>query len=1052
MDNQSIQSHIKKEKSHRQPTYKYIIGNLFSNFYIPSKKSIILIAILFCVNVIFSHIKFEFFTFDYFIKSESNEYQNLIAILSGLGVIIISLVILVAECLRDDYDTDRARVLLKESYIYPLSSLWILSFFNFIFGKVNFLSIIPIITIGIFSFISLIKVIGVLLNKAEFIKKRNDLFKERLKQNIELAFDERIGNNFLLSKLNETEIKLVYTPFHQLENENEFYIIKSDQVGFIYDVNLDKLKLISDIIETEARKNGFTFSKDFEPKIQIENDLITNTIIRHPTAIDKERFLLKRFYEQVGNKKPNLIAFKKKLINDQVQLKKIFSLAKSAFIIKPIENITLEMRYEIAGLKDQLLEAINKSQFRKIDELANLYVGLLEGFLESLKDYGGGYSFEQARKERNSFISEWEQIRWLSNDLRDLFEAVFKMEDKKIILEIISLPREIAKLAIENHDQYIFQVFLDFHLLIYTHAKKLKDIELKSFFIDLSWRYLRELSEFYIEYHLRSQSKDIKEKNILKDFAIYFFNVFQLLLKSAFTLDDKDSFDDFLEVTINLFQYFKPSDSKFNSNMLNIYLNDLSKTQQEEVIEKQNQLEKQMQLENLEKEINSRRQQMLYGVASWILFVILNNEKKESKDLLNIISAKLPTNTIKFTELFLDLYSEEVKDFWGWDFWQPIPEREAVFVNTDKNLVNFYAVKNLKNIGLISDDKILKIVLPHNRILRNLAEEDSDLLIFLKELKNTPKMLEGILNSEQIEKIDAFIQILKNAQSEQNDYEKKVLREISISEVKKLEFNREFIKSFEDHSSIRQIFNYLSLFKDESLSPPNNNLKRFGINVVDDKAVFVNDWFISYGGWGSHYGEQFAIIENNKIILDLITHTVDQKDISIEELLSSQKNYQDLFFLSIRSPFPENTEMNRHFVPKWRINNQSNEDPNLIGYFETNENLIPIYSCNECSNPPNLFLLNRKKLGVLRQHSPLEKNEEEPLREKCFYINVQAFSEQSELTNKFLMKPPEWLLKYGEKEKQKEYLYELVLIHIFEKLEFEMDKSFLGFKLKKEKK
>lgn len=76
----------------------------------------------------------------------------------------------------------------------------------------------------------------------------------------------------------------------------------------------------------------------------------------------------------------------------------------------------------------------------------------------------------------------------------------------------------------------------------------------------------------------------------------------------------------------------------------------------------------------------------------------------------------------------------------------------------------------------------------------------------------------------------------------------------------------------------------------------------------------------------------------------------------------------------------------------------------------------------------------------------MNKGEDKNLVKDIFYINVQAFSENNNLMEQFIKKPPEWLKKIGNEQKQREHLQERVLIHIFERFEYNKPKDFEGYK------
>jgi hypothetical protein len=94
------------------------------------------------------------------------------------------------------------------------------------------------------------------------------------------------------------------------------------------------------------------------------------------------------------------------------------------------------------------------------------------------------------------------------------------------------------------------------------------------------------------------------------------------------------------------------------------------------------------------------------------------------------------------------------------------------------------------------------------------------------------------------------------------------------------------------------------------------------------------------------------------------------------------------------------------------------------------------------------LILNKSGLGRLIQYRPLDEGEDERFLNDIFYINVQAFSENPNLTDGLLKNPPEWLKKIGDEETQREHLKERVLIHIFERFEYEKSDKFEGYKMR----
>ena len=129
-----------------------------------------------------------------------------------------------------------------------------------------------------------------------------------------------------------------------------------------------------------------------------------------------------------------------------------------------------------------------------------------EGFLEYLSLCDLKYSYEQAVKERTSLDGGWEEIKWLSTDIKDLFNIAIENGNLSIIKEIAYLPVAIAWRAIEQDDNYLFQEFLIFSNRYYHFGYINKDTQTKNFLIDRSWRYLKEISEFFINPNLYKET------------------------------------------------------------------------------------------------------------------------------------------------------------------------------------------------------------------------------------------------------------------------------------------------------------------------------------------------------------------------------------------------------------------------------------------------------------------------------------------------------------------------------------------------------------------
>lgn len=1047
---------------------------LFFEVYTPTPRSFFLVFILSGIFFVIAHYLeqiFAWFHLDPYsfltlqiLSQENNHYQNLITIHAGIGVIIFALIIFIAESLRDDKTKDKARVLLKESHLFPLAVAEILVFFIFIWGDVNFLIILPVIFVGLFTIFSLFKIVFVLLDRYRFAQKRAELLQEILKRSIDLAIDERIGNNILLSKLNIEDIKLEYSP-SLIDNRAGYHCFQAEKFGIVSDINLQALERLANIVDKEGQESGFSFGSGNRPQVRADRENETEEAKSTSTTENNQRYLMKRFYGVVDEKAPTLICLDKKLITNTSKLKKIKALTKSALIIKTADNFAKKVRYEISGVKDQFISAIENKRLGEMEELVSLYIKLAEGFLDIITKCGGGHSAKQARKERHESLSGWKEVLWLSSDIRYLLEQAIQSHDREIIRIVSYLPIAIARQAINKQDHYLFQEFIWFVELLYLHALKEADDNLKKFLIDRSWRSLKETCGVYVEAKLENAVSE-KELESLKDFGIHFFVIYQNLLKKAFDSRDINSFEDFKRASQELFKYFKPSEFVKNAQHIERSLKN-TELNEEQKGNLNTLLKNQKTIENIEKDIKANKNQMFFGLASWILaYFVHDKQDKVAKQFYHSIQSAFSSEIKDFTNIFLQACNYNIGEFWGWNWWEmeTYAEGEVYSTQITEKLERFYVIKSLTLLADRTGEQVIQIELSYTRDLPNV------LIKVLDDIKNNPDNWKFVLTGKAINKADAFKRLLTKSQQTQQQEELKYILKQNISQDRVKQFKDEMIRSFKQNTNIRDIFihlnaykknikicsfkqkinirnifNYFNLYK-KNIKKGTDHNKRFGINIVDDKASFFDNWHVTYVGWADNYGSSLASYEDY-YLLDSIAKDCEQIDIEdFETTLAKFKNPNDIIIFATDVVLWKFFEPSQNFKPKWRSDTNQLEITSFSGWYEFRGKSIPVFETNHRKIDNQILILSKSKIGRLIQLSPLNKDEKGKV-DYIFYINIQAFSENTELLEKFIQKPPQWLQSIKSKQKQSEYLQQRVRIQIFEKLEYNKPDDFKGYKL-----
>jgi len=266
----------------------------------------------------------------------------------------------------------------------------------------------------------------------------------------------------------------------------------------------------------------------------------------------------------------------------------------------------------------------------------------------------------------------------------------------------------------------------------------------------------------------------------------------------------------------------------------------------------------------------------------------------------------------------------------------------------------------------------------------------------------------------------------------------------NISQKRIGEFKQEVLKSFYEGANLRDIFaKYFKTYEDKTKEKIAGKKERFGIDIVYDKASFFDAWHVHYVDWGEHYGRDLASGENSFLLDDIAKDCKEITKKDFEAMLAKIENPNDIVIFATKIAFERFFEDSKSFKPKIK----QLEIKGFGGCYNFNGQSIPVFKTYHRKIDKQILILNKTKVGRLVQLSPLNDGENEKSIEDIFYMDIQAFSENKDLMEKFIKKPPEWLQKIGDEQKQREHLQERVRIQIFERFEYNKPADFEGYKL-----
>lgn len=270
----------------------------------------------------------------------------------------------------------------------------------------------------------------------------------------------------------------------------------------------------------------------------------------------------------------------------------------------------------------------------------------------------------------------------------------------------------------------------------------------------------------------------------------------------------------------------------------------------------------------------------------------------------------------------------------------------------------------------------------------------------------------------------------------------------NISQKRIGEFKKEVLKTFYESAHLRDIFSkYFKTYGDKTREKIIGKKERFVVNIVYDKASFFDEWHVHYVGWGENYGRDLASGEDSYLLDDIAKNCKEITKKDFEATLAKFENSGDIVIFATNIAFWRFFEDSKNFKPKWHRDIKQLEIKGFGGWYDFNGQSIPVFETYHRKIDKQILILNKAKMGQLVQLSPLNDGEDKKSVEDIFYVDIQAFSENTELMEEFIKKPPEWLQKIGDEQKQREHLQERVRIQIFERFEYNKPADFEGYKL-----
>ena len=385
-------------------------------------------------------------------------------------------------------------------------------------------------------------------------------------------------------------------------------------------------------------------------------------------------------------------------------------------------------------------------------------------------------------------------------------------------------------------------------------------------------------------------------------------------------------------------------------------------------------------------------------------------------------------------------------------FWEDHHSGEKYY-NQYFILLLMYLIKtNEKGINEIFDN-IKNTILPKLNIhrlgavkyrierLKPLIEEIRSNSELLRELPFKPSKIDELID----EKLLPLLDKIKEQSAEQIEIIKKK-KQISANKVK--EFKAEFSKEFNKRASFRRYFEDNGCIVDRLDQVPPKETKSISINKSIPKTAFFTDWHIDHPNLANNYGRTIAICENSLLFEWVKSQCKELDEQNIKVALESLSELKDIVLLAEYGTIFNRFFNSDKFISYLDTPPKSGEKNEFKGYYIYNNKEIPVYEFPLKDSSDEVMIFNQTQLGSLIQYMPSLEGDNKEFIEDRFYMEIRAYSEHTELLNNFIQNPPDWLDKKGNEKEQRECLKKLVLLKIYEVLEYKPNPNFEGYYFK----
>lgn len=528
------------------------------------------------------------------------------------------------------------------------------------------------------------------------------------------------------------------------------------------------------------------------------------------------------------------------------------------------------------------------------------------------------------------------------------------------------------------------------------------------------------------------------------DFAIYTFKVYQDLLKSAADHDDMGTFSTVLADFKDQYQQFIADPPKHQARTLRYRLeaekDDTARGRLDALLS-----DAEARVSAAEA-LELAREQIIFALSAYLLDRYINDKDNSNKRaLFEAVRSSLPITLERLTEVYDSVGRIDTADQFGWQWWDVKADGKAHLVDTHGKPNQLFCVRAIELLRGMGDGAVRGVHLHGSNDFAYLVNRQNTQGLFatLQGMRQNPNRWVDIIGPDAIPRIDVLERILDDAKAAAERLSADQLVAAQLSPAKVEEFRRSVVGTYRIFGRLRELLNALGAFVDLTDRPAPQDIRSWGYNQLDDKAAFIDDWHVSYPGWGENYGRGLAQTEDHAAYAEMVRAAPQRADVQrIDAIAALGRELESCGFVlpivlqSFTSllEYEEILDKDR-FVPRYRDDCPTtpvSEVDGFMGVLKSGRTAVPILNLrmNDINSHNRVLVFDGNKFAKLVRFSPADEVTEQSSVLDGIYIKVTDLNADDTRRNEIMESAPDWLRNEREPER---YLRMRVVVNVYER-------------------